>query len=246
MRYAASIPLTIKTPKGVLDIRAGQSFKVANNGFLLELIEAGKVRLVHDILKEQYHEYTKRINELPELDMSALPDLKQEIQTAEGQLNDAIKNEDLPTFTQAKERVLSLYMQAVAYTNPRSVAVKIWSEVLQCFLWVVPDRDDVKALRDTGVMEAIYAHGEVMSLKGSSIDHLQAVHAAKVVFTEGLVKDSVDVKYTVRAPEPPTRAQAGYRGNADTLRTGVYGFIMTGIRRLSRPEMSKKGGLHTR
>ncbi|MBF0556056.1 MAG: hypothetical protein HQK96_16145 [Nitrospirae bacterium] len=58
MRYAASIPLTIKTPKVVLDIRAGQPFKVANNEFLLGLIKEGKVRPVQDIIKEEYLKYT--------------------------------------------------------------------------------------------------------------------------------------------------------------------------------------------
>ncbi|MBF0556057.1 MAG: hypothetical protein HQK96_16150 [Nitrospirae bacterium] len=122
-------------------------------------------------------------------------------------MNEAKENEDLAGFTEVKERVLSLYMQAVAYADPRSVAVKVWSEMLQCFLWVVPDRDDVKALRGNGATEAIYAHGEVMALKGSTPEHLKAVHAAKAVFTEGLVKDSVDVKHAVRVPEPTPRAR---------------------------------------
>ncbi|MBF0556058.1 MAG: hypothetical protein HQK96_16155 [Nitrospirae bacterium] len=39
-----------------------------------------------------------------------------------------------------------------------------------------------------------------------------------------------------------TRAQAGFRGNADTVRAGVYGFIMVQTRRMSRLEMSKKAG----
>ncbi|MBF0517107.1 MAG: hypothetical protein HQK97_08315 [Nitrospirae bacterium] len=209
MRYAASIPLTIKTPKGVLNIRAGQPFKVANNEFLLGLIKEGKVRPVQDIIKEEYRHYTRRLSEFPELNISAWPELNQEIQAATGKLNEAKENEDLPTFTQAKEKVLSLYMQALAYAAPHSVAVKVWSEVLQCFLWVVPDRGDVKAIRDSGVSGAIYAHGEVKALKGSAPEHLRAVHAAKVVFTDGMVKDSVDAKQTVRVPEPPTAETGG-------------------------------------
>lgn len=204
MRYAASIPLTIKTPKGVLDIRAGQPFKVANNEFLLGLIKEGKVRPVQDIIKEEYLQYTKRLNELPELDMSAWPDLNQEIQAATGKLNEAKESEDLSGFTEAKERALSLYMQAVAYADPHSVAVKMWSEVLQCFLWVVPDRDEAKALRDSGALDVVYTHDEIRALKGSTPEHLRAVHAARLEFPDSTVIDS-----------RPRRTAAGTTSTAD-------------------------------
>ncbi|MEO5359182.1 MAG: hypothetical protein H7843_01900 [Nitrospirota bacterium] len=194
MRYAASIPLTIKTPKGVLDIRAGQSFKVANNEFLLDLIKAGTVRPVRDILLSEFSEHTKRLSELPAVDINAIPELNTEIQAAIRQMNEAMENEDLSGFKTSMEIVESLYLKAVAMLRPDAVSVRVYSEVLGCYLWIVQSKDEAKTLRNSGVKETVYDFNEVRALKGSSPAHLKAVHTAKEVFPESRVEGSVDRK----------------------------------------------------
>ncbi|KWT92039.1 hypothetical protein [Candidatus Magnetominusculus xianensis] len=114
MRYAALIPMRIKTPKGEVLINAGQPFKVANNEFLLGLIKQGTVRPVRDILKDEYRDLNKRLSELPAVNIEAWPELNADLQTSLRQMNAAMENEDMQRFIQAKERVLYLYMQAVA------------------------------------------------------------------------------------------------------------------------------------
>ena len=58
----------------------------------------------------------------------------------------------------------------------------IYSEVLQDFLWAVPDEEAREKLLTKGVMEAIYTEGEIDLLEEASRETLKTVHAAKKAF----------------------------------------------------------------
>ena len=70
-----------------------------------------------------------------------------------------------------------------------NVAYKIYSNILQAFLWVVDTDEDMWALRKEGVRETIYTSDEVRKLKGISKEGLKRVHRAKEVFEGSKVRD---------------------------------------------------------
>ncbi len=70
-----------------------------------------------------------------------------------------------------------------------NVAYKIYSNILQAFLWVVDTDEDMWALRNEGVTEPIYTSDEVRKLKGISKEGLKRVHKVKEVFEGSKVRD---------------------------------------------------------
>ncbi len=69
------------------------------------------------------------------------------------------------------------------------MALKIYSEVLQDFLWVVYDRADMDRLRARGISEPIYTSTDIRLLKGKHKDHVRAVHEAKTIFPRSIIED---------------------------------------------------------
>ena len=87
-----------------------------------------------------------------------------------------------------KDKAIKLLTEGkVIPTN--NVAYKIYSNILQAFLWVVDTDDDVWALRREGVTEPIYTADEVRKLKGISKEGLKRVHRVKGVFEGSKVRD---------------------------------------------------------
>lgn len=74
-------------------------------------------------------------------------------------------------------------------TPIEKVAYKVWSEILQAYLWVVADDEAMKALKSQGISEAIYTANEIRRLKGLSKDSLRELHKVKEVFPESVVED---------------------------------------------------------
>lgn len=74
-------------------------------------------------------------------------------------------------------------------TPIEKVAYKVWSEILQAYLWVVADDEDIKALRAEGISEAVYTADEIEKLKGIDKGSLKAVHKVKKVFESSKVED---------------------------------------------------------
>lgn len=71
----------------------------------------------------------------------------------------------------------------------RSVAYRVYSEILQAYLWVVDTDEDMKALKASDkVTEAIYTHDEIRKLKGIDKEALKAVHRAKEIFQDSQVE----------------------------------------------------------
>ncbi|OGW56026.1 MAG: hypothetical protein A2Y81_00795 [Nitrospirae bacterium RBG_13_43_8] len=69
------------------------------------------------------------------------------------------------------------------------IAYKVWSEILQAYLWVVDTDHDMHSLRSQKVSEAIYAADEIGKLKGIDIDSLKVIHKAKEVFQHSKVEE---------------------------------------------------------
>ncbi|MBF0344581.1 MAG: hypothetical protein HQL06_10170 [Nitrospirae bacterium] len=67
---------------------------------------------------------------------------------------------------------------------------RIFSKVLNCHVWIVPDADEVKRLRASGVTETIYTIDETRFLRGSKPEHLKAVNEVKTVFSDSRVVSS--------------------------------------------------------
>jgi len=59
---------------------------------------------------------------------------------------------------------------------------KVYSEILQAYLWVVETDQDMHSLRSNGVTEAIYTHDEIRELKNMGKDSLKEIHKVKEVF----------------------------------------------------------------
>jgi hypothetical protein len=69
------------------------------------------------------------------------------------------------------------------------VAYRIYSEILQAFLWVVDTDEDMKTLRDRNITEPIYTADEIRKLKGIDREDLKKVHRVKEVFENSKIED---------------------------------------------------------
>lgn len=73
-------------------------------------------------------------------------------------------------------------------TPIEKVAYKVYSEILQTYLWVVDTDEDMHSLRGHGISEAIYTADEIKRLKGMDKDSLKAIHKVKEVFENSNVE----------------------------------------------------------
>jgi hypothetical protein len=69
------------------------------------------------------------------------------------------------------------------------VAYRIYSEILEAFLWVVDTDEDMKSLRDRSITEPIHTADEIRKLKGINKEDLKKVHKVKEVFENSKVED---------------------------------------------------------
>ncbi|MFH0774177.1 MAG: hypothetical protein V2A53_01590 [bacterium] len=74
------------------------------------------------------------------------------------------------------------------------VAYKVYSEILQAYLWVVDIDQDLHSLRSQGKTEAIYTGDEIRKLRSLSKDSLKEIHKVKEVFPESIVDEIKDGK----------------------------------------------------
>jgi hypothetical protein len=74
------------------------------------------------------------------------------------------------------------------------VAYKVYSEILQAYLWVVDTDEDMHSLRSQGINEAIYTGDEIRNLKNLCKDSLKEIHKIKQVFPESIVEEVKDGK----------------------------------------------------
>lgn len=69
------------------------------------------------------------------------------------------------------------------------IAFKVWSEILQAYLWIVDTDEDMHSLRYQGISGAIYTHHEIKELKKLSKDDLKATHKVKEVFPGSTIEE---------------------------------------------------------
>jgi len=69
------------------------------------------------------------------------------------------------------------------------VAYRIYSEILEAFLWVVETDEDIKSLRDRNITEPIYTADEIRQFKGITKEDLKKIHKVKEVFEKSKVEE---------------------------------------------------------
>lgn len=74
-------------------------------------------------------------------------------------------------------------------TPVEKISYKVYSEILQGYLWVVDTDKDLHSLRSQGVSEAIYTADEIKMLQGMDKDSLRTLHRAKETFPESTIKE---------------------------------------------------------
>jgi len=83
--------------------------------------------------------------------------------------------------TLPKEKALALLNEGKIVPSERT-AYRIYSEILEAFLWVVYAPEDMKAMREHGVTEAIYTKQDIAKLKKLPKEALKGIHMVKEVF----------------------------------------------------------------
>ena len=190
MRYQTLIPLRYETSKGVIEIQAGGTFKLKDPEPISELLAEGKVRPVSEVMAKERQELTDwlhRFNFSVDEIKRASPELYQNIQDTKGRLDEAYAQENLLAFQDILSKLKELYAEALFAR--RKVGIKIYSEILGCYLWVVETDEDMHSLRSQGITEAIYTTDEIRKLKDLSKDSLKEIHKAKEVFPESKVEE---------------------------------------------------------
>lgn len=74
-------------------------------------------------------------------------------------------------------------------TPVEKIAYKVYSEILQAYLWVVDTDEDMYSLRSKKVSEAIYTGEEIRKLKGLDRDSLKEINRVKEVFEGSKVEE---------------------------------------------------------
>lgn len=90
--------------------------------------------------------------------------------------------------TLPKEKALKLLNEGKV-TPIEKVAYRIYSNILQAYLWVVADNEEMKTLRTEGIQEAVYTHKDISELKKLSKEDLKAIHRVKEVFLMSTVEE---------------------------------------------------------
>lgn len=69
------------------------------------------------------------------------------------------------------------------------VAYRVYSNILQGYLWVVADGEDREVLKASqDITEAIYSQDEIKELRGLSKEDLREIHKIKETFPESTIE----------------------------------------------------------
>ncbi len=74
-------------------------------------------------------------------------------------------------------------------TTSKKKTYKIYSKILDAYLWVVATDAEMQKMLAEGVEEPIYTYDDVVKLDGISKEGLKAIHKIKKVFPESTVED---------------------------------------------------------
>jgi hypothetical protein len=103
--------------------------------------------------------------------------------------------EGLVTFNQGRTIDLSKedampMLYAGVITPTEIVAYKIYSNILQAYLWVTADDKDREPIRSSqGVSETIYTADEIKKLRKLSKEDLREIHKVKETFPESTIEE---------------------------------------------------------
>ena len=71
------------------------------------------------------------------------------------------------------------------------IAYKMYSEILQAYLWIVDTDKDLRFLRGEGLSDVCYTKDEASKLKGMDRECLKGIHKIKEVFQESKVEEVI-------------------------------------------------------
>lgn len=83
-------------------------------------------------------------------------------------------------------------IQAYLIQPIEKVAYKVYSEILQAYLWVVETDQDMHSLRSQGIKEAIYTYPEIAELKKLSKEDVKEIHRVKEIFENSKIKEILE------------------------------------------------------
>jgi hypothetical protein len=73
--------------------------------------------------------------------------------------------------------------------NSHGTAYKVYSEILEDYLWIVETDKDLHTLRDRGIQDAVYTLDECQKMKGVDKEHLRVIHEVKKVFKNSRIEE---------------------------------------------------------
>ena len=117
MRYLTSIPITLRTPTGDVDLLPGDTFRPKSEEVIKPLLEEGKVRPVREILSEKYNQLAEWLhshNLTGDEIQEALPELYEAIQRQIDRMDNSFYAEDLQSFIAASDAIRRLYQVAMS------------------------------------------------------------------------------------------------------------------------------------
>lgn len=113
MKYTACVPLRLKSPEGVIDLKEGDTFIPSDPETVKPLLDGGRIRPITDIMDEEYRNlgnwlasYPVTADEIKEAD----PELYEAIQKAIEEMDRHFETENLQGFIESLERVKNLYL----------------------------------------------------------------------------------------------------------------------------------------
>ncbi len=74
-------------------------------------------------------------------------------------------------------------------TTSKKKSYKIYSKILDAYLWVVATDVEMRKMLDEGIEEPIYTYEDVTKLEGVSKEELQVIHKFKRIFPGSKVED---------------------------------------------------------
>jgi hypothetical protein len=69
------------------------------------------------------------------------------------------------------------------------MAYRVYSEILEGYLWVVETDKDMHSLRGQGISEAVYTADDIKKLNGLSKESLKEIHKVKETFKNSKVEE---------------------------------------------------------
>jgi len=79
-------------------------------------------------------------------------------------------------------------------TVRRRIVYRIYSETLECYLYVVETDQDLHSLRSQGKTDPTYTAEEIQKLRGICKDSLREIHKIKEVFQDSKIEEILPKK----------------------------------------------------